>query len=284
MSNLVLGAAFGYGIDKVAPFILSFRKYSNDKIVLLVDKINEDMQKFCDNHKVTLFKPKSILNKNYSNGLNVDRYRGYLEITDDFENIDNIFLSDIRDVIFQKNPFENKLKHQIEFFAEPEIFKNCVNHNAPWYINLYGIDEFKKVENEYILCSGTTIGTKKYILRYIEKLLNEISSIEKKGKISLAPDQPVHNKIVYSGEFDDYGINHNGKGLVSTMHHSKKLTFSRKGELLNDDGTPTPVVHQYDRLGAFSTVFLRNAFSVNGKQGVGICANYAINNFFEWDL
>jgi len=94
----------------------------------------------------------------------------------------------------------------------------------------------------------------------------------------------VHNHIIYNEFFDDYRINQNGQGLVSTMHHSKTLTFDRDGMLLNDDGTPTPVVHQYDRCGPMSLIFLKNALGNTGRSGIRTCADYAINNFFEHDL
>ena len=40
------------------------------------------------------------------------------------------------------------------------------------------------------------------------------------------------------------------------------LRFNRQGYMLNDNNSITPVVHQYDRCGYMSSVFLKNALKV----------------------
>jgi hypothetical protein len=97
-------------------------------------------------------------------------------------------------------------------------------------------------------------------------------------------DQPVHNHLIYSKKLKNYRINENGKGIVSTMHHSKYLRFDRSGRLLNDDDSITPVIHQYDRCGALSLALLKNSFRLTGKEGINVSSKYAVDNFYEWDL
>lgn len=279
-NNLVLGAAFGYGIDKIKPFVLSLRRYYDGLVVFVVNGVDEQLNDFFNTHNIYTYEPEMPLDRGYGN---VDRFRHYIDCLENFEDVDNILLTDIRDVIFQGNPFATYPNHAIEFFAEPELLGKC-NHNGSWYTGLYGADELAKVSEEYVLCAGTTMGTRIEIIRYIELLIEEISNLEQAGKAHGTCDQAAHNRLVYTGKFTDYRINQNGKGLVSTMHHSKTLTFNREGLLLNDDGTPTPIVHQYDRCGPMSTVFLKNALGLKGKQGILEPAQYAVNNFYEHDL
>lgn len=280
MKNLVLGAAFGYDIDKVKPFVISLRQHYDGLVVFVVNNVDSNLNDFYNEYNIYTYEPDQPLNRAYGN---VDRFRHYVDCLENFEDIHNILLTDIRDVVFQSDPFADYPTHAMEFFAEPELFGRC-NHNGPWYAGLYGSEELTKIYEEYVLCAGTTMGTKNEIIRYIELLIEEIGNLEQQGKAHGTCDQAVHNRLVYTGQFSDYRINQNGKGLVSTMHHSKTLTFNRQGQLLNDDGTPTPIVHQYDRCGPMSTIFLKNALGLKGREGILEPARYAVTNFYEHDL
>lgn len=280
MKNLILGAAFGYNIDKVKPFVLSLRRHFDGLVVFVVDNVSNDLARFYEEYDIITYVPDSPIRKGYGN---VDRFRFYLDCLENFEDVDNVMLSDIRDVVFQSDPFVDYPKHDIELFAEPEIFGKCA-HNGPWYNGLYGAEQLDKIKDQYVLCAGTTLGKFSTIVQYITILIEEISKLEVAGKAHGTCDQAVHNYIVYTGRFADYRINHNGEGLVSTMHHSNILNFNRQGLLLNNDGTPTPVVHQYDRCGPMSTIFIKNALGLTGRQGIRVSADYAIANFFEHDL
>jgi hypothetical protein len=277
--NLVLGAAFGYDIEKVKPFVLSLRRHYDGIVVFVVDNVSDSLASFYEEHNIYTYVPDSPVNRGYGN---VDRFRYYLDCLENFEDVDNVMLSDIRDVIFQSNPFAEYPKHDIELFAEPEVFGKC-SHNGPWYNGLYGAEQLDKIKDEHVLCAGTTLGKFDTIVQYITILIEEIVKLEDAGKAHGTCDQAVHNHIVYTGRFADYRINQNGEGLVSTMHHSKTLTFDRQGRMLNNDGNPTPVVHQYDRCGPMSVVFLKNALGLTGKE-IRTAAEYAANNFFEHDL
>lgn len=280
--NLIMGVALGYSLDKVKPFVMSLRKYYDDYIVFVTDNVSDEMKKFYNDYNVHTYIPEEQMNKNT---VIIDRHRYYYDcITSNFEDIESVFLVDIRDIVFQDNPFKDYPKYDLEFFAEPEIFKNC-NHNSPWLRNVYGDDRVQKIANEYVVCCGTTMGSREGILNYLETMIEEIKRIESNGrKLSGGEDQPLHNHLVYNNVFKNFRINHSGKGLVATMHHSKTLNFNRKGYLLNDNGELTPVIHQYDRLGAFSLVFLKNALTVKGADGIRTVSKYATENFFDHDL
>jgi hypothetical protein len=282
MKNLVLGSAFNYTVDHVKPFVMSLRQHYDGLILFL---INENTDKktldFYEEHEIYTYIPDENLTKATGN---VKRFYHYLDCLDHFPDVENILLTDVRDVIFQLNPFANYPQYELEFFAEPEIFENCKQHNAPWYSNLYGADELEKISKEYVLCAGTTMGKTEKILDYIKTLINEIEILIKLNKAHGTCDQAAHNHIVYNKKFSNFRINHNGQGLVSTMHHSKLLKFNRQGYLLNDDNSVTPVVHQYDRCGYMSLVFLKNALQVKGSVGTKLVSEYASKFFPEHDL
>jgi hypothetical protein len=281
-TNLVLGATLGYDVEKIKPFVISFRQHSNDYISFVTANIDQDMQAFCKTHKVNIFTPADPVNRST---IQVQRYQYYRQlIIDQYPDVDAVLLSDVRDVVFQRNPFLEQLKYDLEFFAEPEIFKNC-KHNAPWVAGLYGHERVNEIGSEFVICSGTTIGSRAGILQYLDTMITEITRLQSQGRTPQGgEDQPIHNHLVYNNCFTNYRINHNGQGLVATMHHSKTLTFNRQGHLLDDNGLTVPIVHQYDRCGPMSLVFLKNALGLTGKNGIGESAIYAINNFYEHDL
>lgn len=281
--NLVMGLAFGYSLDKIKPFVLSLRQYYQDDIIFILSEPSDEVAKFLADNDVISYVPDEPLQKNTCQ---IMRYNIYHDcLTDYFEDTDNVLIADVRDIIFQSDPFTNYPKYSLEFFAEPEIFKNC-RHNTPWITAIYGADRVNQISDEYVLCSGTTMGTRKGILKYCESMITEINRLadECGRQVFGGEDQPIHNHVVYNNLFDDYRINHNGTGPISTMHHAQELLFNRQGYLLNDDGSVIPAVHQYDRLGAFSLVFLKNALKVKGAKGIEEVSTYAVNNFFDHDL
>jgi hypothetical protein len=281
MNNLIMGSAFGYSIEKIKPFVLSLRQYYQGNVVFIVDSVSEEQQDFYNEYYIYTYIPDEQLTSATGNVRRFNHYQNCLE--ENFLDIENIFLTDVRDIVFQSDPFTNYPTYDIEFFAEPELLGNC-NHNGTWYQRLYDNDGLEKVKDQYILCAGTTIGKRDTIVEYIKKLVTEVDRLSELGRAYGNCDQAIHNYLAYNGYFDNYRINQNGQGLVSTMHHSKILTFNRQGQMLNDDGTPTPVIHQYDRCGPMNIIFLKNALGKTGRDGIKTSADYAIENFFEHDL
>jgi hypothetical protein len=280
--NLIMGMVFGYSIEKIKPFVLSLRQHYQDDILFVTDNVSPEQQEFFDTHSVYTLIPETPLIRHTCQ---VERYKIYLEcINDHFSECKNILIADVRDVVFQSDPFAEYPKHAIEFFAEPELFKNCT-HNAPWLANIYGVNRVNQIAEQYVICSGTTMGTRLGMVEYLQAMVNEVSRLDISGRtLHGGEDQPVHNHLVYNDQFSDYSINQNGIGPISTMHHAKVLSFNRDGQLLNDNGTVVPVVHQYDRCGPMSVVFVKKSLGVHGKAGIIESANYAANNFPEHDL
>jgi len=281
-SNLIMGMVFGYSIEKIKPFILSLRQHYQDDILFITDNVTPEQQAFFDEYSVYTVIPDTPLLRRTCQ---VERYKIYLEcVTEYFSECKNILIADVRDIVFQSDPFAEYPKHAVEFFAEPELFKHCT-HNAPWFANIYGNDRLTEILDQYVICSGTTMGTRSGMIQYLQAMVSEVARLASLGRELIGgEDQPVHNHLVYNNQFSDYSINQNGVGPISTMHHAKVLSFNRAGYLLNDDSTVIPVVHQYDRCGPMSVVFLKNALGVHGKSGILESATYASNNFPEHDL
>ena len=115
--NLVLGAAINYDWKILKPFVESFRKYSNDRIILLVK--NDIDRKFISklkSLKIELFfvnyaKYKILKKPGLSIGsvdTNQLRYKIYIDVINKLKiRPKKILLTDVRDVIFQSNIFKH---------------------------------------------------------------------------------------------------------------------------------------------------------------------------------
>jgi hypothetical protein len=65
-------------------------------------------------------------------------------------------------------------------------------------------------------------------------------------------DQCIHNYLVYNNFFKEFHLYKNTEGNIATInYYSKKLTFNSHHQLVNSQGRPYDVVHQYDRPSVF---------------------------------
>ena len=260
MSQLILGAAYNYSTELLKPFIYSLRRYYQDNCVLITHPLSEEELDFYSKHNIFTCEVEEVFSN--PKDIQVDRYEIYKSVLEDnFAEVDQVLISDIRDVMFQDDPFKLFNGSKQEFFMEPCLFKNCTA-NAPWIRSVYNNPGLDLVKDEYIICSGTTMGTRVGILEYIDTMITEINRIRATGRpLYPGEDQPIHNYLIYSGMFKEHKKSHNGIGSVTTMHHQHQLLLDRKGRLLNADGSLTPIIHQWDRAGACKSILENQALN-----------------------
>ena len=172
-------------------------------------------------------------------------------------------LCDSRDIYFQNNPFEYDYKGPINFFLEDYKIKDCP-YNSNWLIKTYGKVAFDDISENIILCSGTVLGSNSKILEYLNLLKNYGSNFKYKKKlkylITFRPDpegrgceQGHANYLVHNNIIKNFHLYSNSKGPIATVFYLKKIIFDNKSRLINGDGKPYLLVHQYDkRWGEFS--------------------------------
>ncbi len=251
IKNLVLTAAVGYNFDQIELFLKSLRKYYSDKICIIIGKgdiyIENEIKKF--NCKVI---KTSITKKN----IQFQRYRIYAELLNE-ENFKDVLLCDSRDIYFQSNPFKYSYEGSINFFLEDYKIKNCP-YNSNWLIKTYGKNEFEKISNKTILCSGTVLGSYKKIKEYLDQMNINISKFKYKKKLKYlltfrtdpagrGCDQGHANYLVHNELIKDYKFYNNYDGPIATVFYMDKINFDNESRLLNSFGDPYSVVHQYDK-------------------------------------
>lgn len=200
-----------------------------------------------------------------------------------------VLLMDTRDIFFQrppftgipppdKSPYDLLLIEEIAPYSQPKRENprtDMTSLSNGWYQGsdggCYGHHYHKKYADRAILCSGTIIGNRRGIDRFLAVFVDEFLENNKKPnlicKSSETPDQLILQPTYYSGYFGDFERTRTspwGAGPVNTIgvpcvrsgvHSSLDLTeFDKEsGLILNPnvkDGHPlriAPIIHQYDR-------------------------------------
>lgn len=176
------------------------------------------------------------------------RYTHYLDyIRQSAPRADYIMLSDVRDVIFQRDPFDHPFSNDLEVFLEsPSITIGSEPFNRSWIEHLYGEKVLQELIPNTVCCSGTTMGTKQGMERYLQLMIDELG----RHKRPLGShDQGAHNFLLRTNRLSPVTIYHNGESPVLTMglDAKKMLSQNEEYEILNFNGQVAPVVHQYDR-------------------------------------
>lgn len=279
--NLVLGAIRGYKFEQIRPFVVSLKRTSfNGDLVLLWNNLSPDTLAALEQHGVKLvhftYRGSGALNSwsrfwpviskliRPINGSGLARrilkailplqtsrffhYHDYLVAHR--AKYGNVLITDVRDVMFQGDPFVNCNDGLLVFeegdnalLADEKMF------NAKWVEQLFGKGILDKIGRYPILCSGTVMGGIDAMINYLvkfETLLTQAREVGMGGS-----DQGVHNYLCRDVYATKIQVVKNGAGAVLTMvpwlAEGADFTVSNSGEILGLNGLPVPVLHQYDR-------------------------------------
>lgn len=177
-------------------------------------------------------------------GLQSLRYQHYTDVVNSLPHVDYVLLSDVRDVLFQASPFAEPVR-SLELFAEDasrQLGSDAFNRR--WLRDLYGDEVVRQFASAVVSCSGTVIGPRSDILRYLAEMRADISA---RRQPMGNHDQGVHNFLLRSGRLAPAEVVANGTGRVLTMGAMGTISRSNSGQILNSDGSVPAILHQYDR-------------------------------------
>ena len=249
--NLVLTAAFGFGVPQLELFIKSLRKYYTEDICFVIGFDDVVIEKELKKYNCIYIK-KKIDKKDIQSR----RYEIFLEFLKD-KNYNNILCCDSRDIYFQASPFDFNYQYSLNFFLEDKKIKDCP-YNSNWIIKSYGKSAFKDVRDKIILCSGTVLGSQEKMKEYLTLMKNKISQIKYKKSLKYfltlrrdpagkGVDQGHANYLINKGFIKGCGFYTNNGGPVATVYYLKNIFFDDDLRLLNSLNKPYLIVHQYDK-------------------------------------
>ena len=182
-----------------------------------------------------------IVNARYS------LYRRYLLAN--ARRFSHVLLSDVRDVAFQADPFKDLPPRCLWVFQENRDV--CIRDDFPnscWVKIAYGERGIEEFGHRGILCAGTTLGSTDLCLRYLEIMAAEMTRLLPliAGEFM---DQAIHNCLVWTDRIPECEVKQNFSGPAANLHLEPldRFRFDDAGRLLNSDGSPIAVLHQFDR-------------------------------------
>lgn len=160
-----------------------------------------------------------------------------------------ILLTDVRDVFFQRDPFEQLPAAGLAVGLETEAYTIGTEFwNSRWIRNSYGSKALSEIGQHPVSCAGVTFGDHAAISNYLRRMCDEILSASLRAVVMQA-DQGMHNYLLWTGCFGTYTRLPTFGSAVATLNtiEYETLPTNPKGELLNADGSVVSIVHQYDR-------------------------------------
>ena len=177
----------------------------------------------------------------------------YTEFLEKNHRYEKVMLSDTRDVVFQRDPFDFPMQDSLCCFLEdPSITITKEVHNAGWIRRGFGQDTLNAIGDNPISCAGITMGSANAVLEYTRAMCKILLSPEIRSIAGITGlDQGIHNYAIRMGVFGNrLRLFENMNGPVMTMGLMKQdscIFDPNSGLLLNSDGSICHTIHQYDR-------------------------------------
>jgi len=283
MKDVILATSMGYDYRQLSPFIRSLQEtgYDGDLVLYLAETSDETVCRLrnegiivrrfvypfrnCNKLRNPLFRlwplirplaatlrtPNAIhaLCIAFQN-LSIMRnflYRGFLKTSP--VRYRNVFLTDLRDVYFQRNPFERMEGRQLKAFVEePWLTQGADVNSSRWLRDLYGEEMVRLLGEKYLICSGTILGDYQSICDYLDVFL--LSLPDARSVMRMGLDQGIHNYLIYTGKLKDVTLYPNRTSEVLTIGLVKsieEIPQNESGEFVDVNGLPYAVIHQFDR-------------------------------------
>jgi hypothetical protein len=259
--HVVMGLVSGYPLYYIRPFFTSlFRTGFNGDVVIFMHNLKRETEEFLDRNGVVCIPYENdwpfskevrvewpTQSEKIALSPNSLRYLLYYAfLKENAARYDKVMISDVRDVYFQKNPFEYKYEPGLSVFYEDEgTTIGMQKYNKFWIENGFGVEMLNEVFTNPISCSGVTIGDTPAMLKYFETMIPYIVSIPNIQGL----DQGIHNVLLHRNLIPQVAKYYDDEGPVSTISEFKpknKVNLSH-GTVLGRSGKPVNIVHQYDR-------------------------------------
>jgi hypothetical protein len=170
---------------------------------------------------------------------------------------DQVLLSDVRDVVFQRHPFKGITSPKCHFFLEGD--KQTIGEdptNTRWVRGCGTPDQVEAVAACRISCSGITIGGTDAVLAYLDRMTDRIRDIPFRiyRKIGHGYDQGIHNLLVHlNPNIDGIIVQNNGHIATMALEPRSLYRLDATAQIHTADGHLPAICHQYDRFAEFRT-------------------------------
>ena len=261
MKNIILTIIDKYDYPFVEPFIKSLKKtgYADDLVIFTSNTVSKNTKKTLRDNGAIIVEYNSVypfkseyegVFKNVVADLSISNYRFlfFLQyLLNNPNKFKNIMLTDIRDVIFQKHPFDNIAADSIYFFLEDAIQTFRYSElNYKWSLAANGKVIADTYIDEVVSCAGITIGAYALIVKYLEHMKTKLDF---QKELPWAFDQGVHNGYVRYYKPAGMHVLNNDEPFVATLGAYQPYQLNGQGQVITKNKEIYAIVHQYDRFG-----------------------------------
>jgi hypothetical protein len=173
---------------------------------------------------------------------------------------ERVLLTDVRDVLFQTNPFAQLPNGGLAVSIEtPSYTVATESHNAAWLARAYGTSMLAKIGANRVSCVGVRCGDATAIKAYLRLFEQELLSMSPAAAGIGGADTAIHNKLLWTHRLGCVHLLEPLASAVTTCNgiDEAEVRLSPEGRVLNLDGSEASVLHQYDRLPGLRLALLR---------------------------
>jgi len=280
----------GYSFEELEPFVATLKntKFEGD-LCLFISKTNKKTYRMLRKYGIKLIPfqeeypftldlaiPEGLLDENLSSRKISVKYLRYilyyLYLSKYRSKYSKVLITDVKDVIFQRNPFAfNFDKGLCCFIEDSSTTIKTSPFNSGRIKAHFGDELLEKIGDNHPLCSGTTFGYLSEMMEYLKKMINLFSKINLDG----GGDQGLHNYLIYTEPFKDLKIYNGDYGPVFTFGSklNRNTNFNKDGLLVSSKGKVFNIVHQYDRHPELFEKFFK-------RQHLNLPLNYLLRLYF----
>jgi hypothetical protein len=248
--QLILGAAIGYGPEKVRVFVESLRASGfKGEVMILIAMQQFRLRNFLRRYGV---RTKSIWHRrSLFRSVNARRYQKYYKyLFARRHEFDHVMIADVRDVVFQSHPFAGMTDDKRHYFLECNSVEICNQAmNWRWVTALYGA-KANVIARRPISCSGITLGPTDAMLQYLGTMAAEIHKVHWRiyRRIGHGYDQGIHNMLIHTNPALAGVLEENNRH-VATMQLDGQQAYKLddEGRIRTAADRIIPICHQYDR-------------------------------------
>ena len=248
--RLVLGAAIGFDVAQVRIFVESLRAHYKGDVVVLIRWPGLRLGRYLGSRGVKAI--RVFQTRSFTRSVHARRYAiylGYLRAR--LSHYDQVMMSDVRDVVFQKNPFDGIASPRCHFYLESA--SRTIGDdptNTRWVRGCFPAAEADKLAACRISCSGITIGGVAAVVAYLERMAARVRAMPWRiyRRIGHGYDQAIHNYLVHLDPAID-GVVVENNGHIATMALEPRAFYrlDHDDRIHGSDGHLIPICHQYDR-------------------------------------
>jgi hypothetical protein len=258
--NLILSVADNYTYTDLARFFTSLSKtaYQGHVCVFIGPHNHVDLRPQLEKIGIELIPYRPIFpflphphSQNFAtlpDPIHIYNYRHFLYydyLLHHGHRFNNVLLTDVKDVIFQQDPFAFPMQDALHVAMETQTIAECT-WTQDWILAEYPSTVMTELASRQVTCAGTTLGPTGHVMRYLHTMLTTIATMN--DAVNCA-DQAIQNVLLYQGALEPTVRLLNAAGILVTVGTIDPAIchYSKQGYLLTNQGHRVLTIHQADR-------------------------------------